>query len=93
MEGEKVKEAKTGAIVSSATNERVSGGDRRSPPDTLERITRFIKDVGFPVAVATALICYLWFIGSKTNEHLAKGSGIMDRAINVLERLERKVGP
>lgn len=93
MEGERVQEKATGAIVSSATNERVSSGDRRGPPDTFERITRFIKDVGFPVAVATALICYMWFVGSKTNEHLAKGAGIMDRAINVLERLERKAGP
>ena len=82
----------TGVAVSSATHDRVYD-DRRRPPDTLERITRFIKDVGFPVAVATALICYLWFIGNKTNEHLSKGAGIMDRAINVLERLERKVGP
>ena len=90
--GEDVKPI-VGSNVSSATHERLAYDDRRRPPDTLERITRFIKDVGFPVAVATALICYLWFIGNKTNEHLSKGAGIMDRAINVLERLERKVGP
>ena len=90
MEGEKAAEP-VGAVVSSSAHERVSYDDRRRPPDTLDRMTRFIKDVGFPVAVATALICYLWFVGSKTNEHLAKGSAIMERAVDVIERLERKL--
>lgn len=59
--------------------------------DVFDRITRFIKDVGFPVAVAAALMAYMWFIGAKTNEHLAKGSDIMERAVRIIERLEKKL--
>ena len=89
-EGKKVDVLPGGEAVSSDTLQKVST-DRRYQGDIFDRLVKFIREVGFPIAVATALIAYLWFVGSKTNEHLAKGSGIMDRAINVIERLERKL--
>jgi len=67
------------------------GSDARSRGDLFDRVTRFIKEVGFPIAVAAALIAYMFFIGSKTNEHLAKGSEIMTRAVQVLEKMERRL--
>lgn len=92
MSGEAVK-VPVGEAVSSSTIPRLGDTKTRAQSDLFDRVTRFIKEVGFPIAVATALIAYLWFVGSKTNEHLAKGAEIMSRAINVLERLERKVTP
>ena len=59
--------------------------------DVYNMTTRFIKEVGFPVAVATAFIVYIWMVGLKTNDFLSKGTTIMERSINVLERLERKL--
>ena len=82
-----------GKDVSSGSLERVPDTKVSRPSDVFDKVTRFIKEVGFPIAVAAVLIAYMWFIGSKTNEHLSKGSEIMIRAVNVLEKLERKVGP
>ncbi len=76
--------------VSSSTLPRVST-DRRYQGDLFDRLVKFIREVGFPIAVATALIAYMWFIGSKTNDHLSKGSAIMERTVNVLERMERRL--
>ena len=76
--------------VSSSTLPRVQT-DRRYQGDLFDRLVKFIREVGFPIAVATALIAYMWFVGSKTNDHLSKGAAIMDRAVNVIERLERKI--
>lgn len=60
-------------------------------PDLLDRLVRAIRDVGFPIVVAVSLIAYLWFVGTHTNDHLAKGAEIMKRAVEVLERLERRL--
>lgn len=59
--------------------------------DYLDRLTRFIKEVGFPIAVATTFIVYVWTVGLRTNEYMAKGTAIMERTVGVLERLERKI--
>jgi len=59
--------------------------------DTLDRVTRFIKDVGFPIAVAVAVMAYVWTVGMKTNEYMARGTAIMERTVNVLERMEKKL--
>jgi len=81
-------------MAESGTLAKVKGteviGDRRQI-DIFDRVVRFISQVGFPIAVAGALIAYLWFIGAETNKHLARGSEVMNRAINVLERFERKL--
>lgn len=71
-------------MSSDTDNPRIKG-------DWLDRASRFIKDVGFPIAVAVALMAYMWFVGAKTNEHLAKGSDIMERAIKIIERVEKKL--
>jgi hypothetical protein len=57
----------------------------------LDRITRFIKDVGFPIAVAAAVMAYVWIVGMRTNEYMARGTAIMERTVNVLERMEKKL--
>lgn len=52
-------------------------------PVWLSFIPDFIAKVGFPIAVATALIVYLYMVGFKQNE-------LMARAITVLERFEAR---
>lgn len=59
--------------------------------DMFDRVTRFIKDVGFPMAIAIAMFAYFWWVGRATNDYMARGTSIMDRAINILERLEKKL--
>ena len=59
--------------------------------DIYNMITRFIKEVGFPMAVAIAMFAYFWMIGRATNDHLAAGAKIMERTVNVLERMEKKL--
>lgn len=62
-----------------------------SKSDYLDRLTKFIKEVGFPMAVAIAMFCYFWFVGKATNDYLSRGTTIMDRAISVIERMEKKL--
>ena len=59
--------------------------------DIFDRCVRFIKEVGFPMAVAIAMFAYFWMVGRATNDYLARGTTIMDRAISVIERLEKKL--
>jgi hypothetical protein len=80
-----------GVKVSSADNIRVGETKSRYPSDLFERFTRFVKEVGFPIAVATACFAYMWFVGVKSNEHMARGQALFERALTVLERLERKI--
>ncbi len=82
--------------MSSGDLPKVSGDGtttRTRAGDIFDRVTRFIKEVGFPIAVAAVFLAYMWFVGIKTNEHLAKGSEIQLRSIQVLERLEKKLQP
>ena len=72
-----------------AESDTIRNGNGRG--DYLDRLTKFIKEVGFPVAVATAFIVYIWIVGMRTNDYMAKGTAIMERAIGALERLERKI--
>lgn len=61
--------------------------------DMFDRITKFIRDVGFPMAVAIAMFAYFWVVGRATNEYMARGTAIMERAVGVIEKLEKKIGP
>jgi hypothetical protein len=67
---------------------RISGS---SKGDIFDRVTRFIREVGFPIAVAVAVMAYVWIVGIKTNEYMARGTAIMERTVNVLERMEKKL--
>lgn len=92
MEGEaKTVPMPLGEAVSSGSLPRVGDTKSRTPSDMFERAQRFIKEVGFPIAVATACFAYMWFVGIKANEHMTRGNQIVERALNVLERLERKM--
>jgi len=59
--------------------------------DLFDRAVRFIKEVGFPMAVAIAMFAYFWMVGRATNDYLSRGTHIMDRAISVIERMEKKL--
>lgn len=72
---------------SDAANTKVTNGKG----DVFDRLTRFIRDVGFPIAVAIGMFVYFWQVGRATNDYLAKGTAIMDRAISVIERMEKKL--
>lgn len=62
-----------------------------SRADLFDRVTKFIRDVGFPMAVAIAMFAYFWNVGRATNDYLSRGTAIMERAIAVIERLEKKL--
>ena len=62
-----------------------------SRADLFDRGTRFIKEVGFPMACAIMMFAYFWFVGRATNDFLARGTTIMERAISVIERMEKKL--
>ena len=91
MGGEEAVKVPLGEAVSSGSLPRVGDTKSRYPTDFLERASRFIKEVGFPIAVATACFAYMWFVGVKANEHMSRGNQIHERSINVLEKLERKL--
>jgi hypothetical protein len=59
--------------------------------DAYNMLTRFIKEVGFPIAVATAFIVYIWLVGLRTNEYMTRGTDIMERVVHVLEKMEKKL--
>ena len=59
--------------------------------DIYNMVTRFIKEVGFPIAVASAFIVYIWVVGLRTNEYMTRGTQIMERTVNVLEKMEKKM--
>lgn len=61
--------------------------------DMFDRATRFIKDVGFPMTVAIAMFVYFWHVGRATNDYMARGTAIMERAVSVIEKLEKKIAP
>lgn len=62
-----------------------------SKGDIFDRVVRFIKEVGFPMAVCIAMFCYFWTVGRATNDYLSRGTSIMERAISVIERIEKKL--
>jgi len=71
---------------SDATLTKVSGKG-----DILDRAIRAIRDVGFPMAVTLILLAYMWFVGRSTNDYMARGTSIMERAVNIIEKLEKKL--
>lgn len=58
---------------------------------TFDRASKFIKEVGFPVAVAVGLLAYVWFVGVKTNEAIVRSDETMRRVISLIERMEPKL--
>jgi len=59
--------------------------------DMFDRVIKAIKEVGVPTVALAAFIAYFWFVGVKTNEHLSQGTKVIERAVSVLERLEKKL--
>lgn len=65
--------------------QRVRAGEDRRAPWWVYALSEFITKTGFPILMALLLTAYVWFIGLKTND-------LMTRAVQVLERFEKK-GP
>lgn len=71
--------------------EAQNGNGNSKAPAWLGWMSEFISKVGVPTAALAAFIAYFWFVGVKTNEHIAQGQKIMERAVTVIERLEKKL--